>query len=452
MKYVSEQYAEFVQDVQYDRLEPATIQQAKQLILDLMGVSLAGYKLMEFPRMVVDYMASLGGIPEATIIQQKRKFPAINAALANAACAHALDMDDGHRFGALHPGTVIIPAAIAAAELSKTTTKAMILGIVAGYEVMIRIGMAITPSSLSRGFHITGITGTYGAAAAVANIMNLNKEQTMAALGLAGLQSSGLIQVNHEIEGAKVKPINPAKAAMSGLLSCIMAGKGFSGPKEIFEGEDGFLKAVADGVNKESLTANIGKKLEINNVYLKLYSACRHAHAPIDAVLEIQKREGIEPDEIKAITVETYPAAVRLAGMTEVTSPSAGRFSIPFSVALALIKKDAGATQYTEENIQDRQIQGLAGKVRLLASSKWEQAYPQKRGATVHIVCNDGKELNAEIDLAKGEPENPASWEEIYKKFYTNARLLLSEENVVRLGDTIMDLENQPLQAMVDLV
>lgn len=452
MKYISEQYAEFVQDVQYDRLEPETIRQAKQLILDLMGVSLAGYKLMEFPRMVVDYMAGLGGISEATIIQQKRKFPAINAALANAACAHALDMDDGHRYGALHPGTVIIPAAIAAAELSNTTTKKMISGVVAGYEVMIRIGMAITPSSLNRGFHITGITGTYGAAAAVANIMNLNREQTMAALGLAGLQSSGLIQVNHEKEGAKVKPINPGKAAMSGLLSCVMARKGFSGPKEIFEGEDGFLKAVADGVNRESFAANIGKNLEINNVYLKLYSACRHAHAPIDAVLEIQKREGIEPDEIKAITVETYPAAVRLAGMTEVTSPSAGRFSIPFSVALALIKNDAGATQYTETNIQDRQIQDLAGKVRLVESDKWGQAYPHKRGATVCIVSNDGKELSTEIDLAKGEPENPASWEEIYKKFYTNARLLLSEENVVRLGDTVMDLENQSLQAMVDLI
>ena len=173
---------------------------------------------MEFPRMVVDYMASLGGIPEATMIQQKGKFPAINVVLANAVCAHAIDMDDGHRYGALHPGTVVIPAAIVAAELSKTTTKAMISGIVAGYEVMIRIGMAITPSSLNRGFHITGITGTYGAAAAVANIMNLNREQTMAALGLAGLQSSGLIQVNHEKEGAKVKPINPGKAAMSGLL------------------------------------------------------------------------------------------------------------------------------------------------------------------------------------------------------------------------------------------
>ncbi|MBW2638002.1 MAG: MmgE/PrpD family protein [Deltaproteobacteria bacterium] len=452
MKYISEQYAEFIQDVQYDRLEPETIRQAKQLILDLMGVSLAGYKLMEFPRMVVDYMAGLGGISEATIIQQKRKFPAINAALANAACAHALDMDDGHRYGALHPGTVIIPAAIAAAELSNTSTKRMISGVVAGYEVMIRTGMAITPSSLNRGFHITGITGTYGAAAAVANIMNLNREQTMAALGLAGLQSSGLIQVNHEKEGAKVKPINPGKAAMSGLLSCVMASKGFSGPKEIFEGEDGFLKAVADVVNEEYFDFTIARKLEINNVYLKLYSACRHAHAPIDAVLEIQERDGIEPNEIKAITVETYPAAVRLAGMTEVTSPSAGRFSIPFSVALALLKKDAGATQYTEENIEDRQIQDLAGKVRLLESDKWGRAYPHKRGATVRIICNDSKEYFTEIDLAKGEPENPASWDEIYNKFYANARLLLSEEKVVKLGDTILDLENQPLQAMVDLI
>ena len=149
MDHLSSSYADFILDTQYDRLKPEVVFQAKKLILDLIGVSLAGYKLMEFPRMMVSYLEHLGGTPEATILQTKKKFPAINAALANAACGHALDMDDGHRFSALHPGVVIIPAALAGAELSRVSTKELIAGVVTGYEIMIRLGSAINPSSLS---------------------------------------------------------------------------------------------------------------------------------------------------------------------------------------------------------------------------------------------------------------------------------------------------------------
>jgi len=445
-------YADFTVNTRYDNLEPDIIEQVKKLILDLIGVSLAGYKLMEFPRMVVDYMASLGGKPEASIIHTKKKFPAVNAALANAACAHALDMDDGHRFAVLHPGTVIIPAAIAAAELSGASTKELIAGVMVGYEVMIRIGMAISPSSLNRGFHVTGITGPFGAAGAVANIMKLNQEETIGAFGLAGLQSSGLIQVNHELEGAKVKPINPARAAMSGLLSCILAQKGARGPLQILEGEDGFLKAVTDEVNDGLMTQKLGEEFEISNVYIKLYSACRHAHAPIDAILEAFGKSQIDTREISKISVATYPDAIRLAGMTDVTTASAGRFSIPFSVALALIKGDAGADKYIEENVRDQNIQSLAKKVHLLVDSKWEKLYPEKRGATATIIDSNNRACSAEVELAKGEPENPASLEEIYHKFYSNATLLISEKEAKRLGNAIANLEDLSLDEVLKYV
>ena len=189
METISSIYADFLVRTRFDDLSAEVVQQAKKVILDLIGVALAGYKTMAFPQMVVDYVLELGGKPEATVIQGKKKIPAVHAVLANASCAHALDMDDGHRFAASHPGTVIIPTAIAAAELTGSDTKSLIAGVVVGYDVMVRIGKAINPSSLNRGFHITGITGTFGAAAAVANIMGLSREKIIAALGTAGLQS-----------------------------------------------------------------------------------------------------------------------------------------------------------------------------------------------------------------------------------------------------------------------
>jgi 2-methylcitrate dehydratase PrpD len=328
----------------------------------------------------------------------------------------------------------------------------MIAGVVVGYEVMIRVGAAINPSSLNRGFHATGITGTFGAAATAASIMKLGREEIVGAFGMAGLQSAGVLQINHDVEGAKVKPINPARAATSGLFSCIMARKGARGPLKIFEGEDGFLKAFTDDVKEEMLTRDLGKTFEICNAYIKFYAACRHVHACVDAALEAFHRHPVEISDIRKISVETYPAALRLAGIRDVTTPSAGRFSIPFSVALALVKKRAGAEDYSEENIGNTEIQSLAGKVEFSVGSKWEKSYPNKRGATVRIIDQNGREESAEVELAKGEPENPAAWEEIYDKFHVNATSLISGTEARALADVILNLEDFPVESLTKLI
>ena len=177
-----------------------------------------------------------------------------------------------------------------------------------------------------------------------------------------------------------MKPINPARAATAGLLSCVLAKKGAIGPLEIFEGEDGYFQAFTDKLKPELLTADLGVKFEIRNVYVKLYAACRHTHAPIDAALNLLKGGDMAVSDISRIIVETYPAAVRLAGIPHATTPTAGRFSIPFSVALALIKGDAGASQYSDANIGDEEIQKLSAKVQLCVGPKWKRVTPIREG------------------------------------------------------------------------
>lgn len=452
MDSLSSKYADFIYRTTYDGLPFKVVKQAKQQLLDLVGVSLAGYVLLDFPRTMVEYLSSLGGSQEATIFTTKSKFPAINAALANGICAHALDMDDGHRFAALHPGAVIIPAAIAAAEMSKASTKELIAGIVVGYEIMIRIGMSVNPSSLRRGFHTTGTVGVFGAAAASANILKLSYEQVVGTLGLAGMQGAGLLQVNHDTYGSQVKPLTPGKAAMSGLLSSVLAHKGYSGPVKIFEGEDGFLNAMADEVQEEVLTAGLGENFEINNVYNKRYAACRHAHASMDAAAAAWGQHQLDYSCVNKISVRTYSAAVRLAGIQNPSTPSAARFSIPFSIALLLKEKDAGASKYSDENVNNEEIQNLARKVELLVDDGWERLYPEKRGATAVIIDNRGKEYSAEVELAKGEPENPISEDEMYDKFVTNATLLISDGEARTLANIILDMERLPLEELTRLL
>lgn len=442
---ISSRFAAFCADTRFERLPGPVMSQAKKVVLDTVGVALAGLGSMEFPRLLMDYLAGLGGREEATIVGMQGKFPAISAAMANAASAHAIDMDDGHRFGALHPGTVVIPAALAAAEMSGALCRELLTGIVCGYEVMIRVGMAINPSSLRRGHHPTGITGVFGAVAAAANILGLTDDQTVGAFGLAGLQGSGLLQVNHDSRGAAVKPINPARAAQSGLLAAILAQKGAVGPLRIFEGEEGFLQAMTDEAHEERLVHGLGAQWEILNVYFKLYAACRHAHAAIDAAREAFTAGKLTPEQIERVEVETYSAVARLAGIPDPATTSAARFSTQFSIALALCTGDAGSDKYTETRLQDPRLQELSRKVALRVSPEWEELYPQQRGATVSIFDHSGGSHMSRVELAKGEPENPAAWQEIQAKFRGNASMVLDEKNVRALEEAVSNLESVPL-------
>lgn len=319
---------------------------------------------------------------------------------------------------------------------------------VAGYEVMIRIGRAINPSSLNRGFHATGITGVFGATAAAGRIMRLGREPLVGAFGLAGLQASGVLQVNHDADGARVKPINPAKAAQSGILAASLAERGARGPTEIFEGLDGYFQAFSDEVDEAAAVEGLGSIFEIDNAYLKLYAACRHAHAALDALLEAWPQEA-EPETIREIVVETYPAAVRLAGIQAPATASAARFSIPFTLALGLRFRDAAADRFTENAVKDEALADLAAKVRLVPSEHWERLYPGKRGATVTVTA-DGGTFSAEVDLAKGEPENPASWEEVRAKFLKNAELGMARQRAEALARAIGDLDRLDLTAVTD--
>ena len=359
MSSLSETLAEYVTTTDATDLPTPAVEEAKRLVLDLLGVALAATEMAPFPRTLKNLITELGGKQEATVFRTSGKVPALQAVLVNAAYAHALDMDDGHRYGALHPGTVIIPAALASAEMVHADSHKLVLGIVMGYEVMIRLGMAINPASLNRGFHPTGTTGSVGSAVTCGCIMGLDPGQMVGALGLAGLCSAGLLQVNHESSAAAVKPLNPARAAQGGLLAAMLAKRGSVGPTAIFEGQDGFFRAFSDEVNPHTLVADLGQRFEIQNIYTKFYAACRHAHAAVDAALSLYRQHELNLDQIDSIQVATYPQVLRLAGIAKPTSISGARFSTAFSIALALHKGDAGATRYTQANLDDPALRAV---------------------------------------------------------------------------------------------
>ena len=444
MKTIVEKFARFFSVIKYEDLPADVVTSTKQQILDFIGVAIGGFS-MTFPRIVVDYLGSSGGRKEATLIYSDRqmKVPAMNAAFGNAVCGHSLDMDGGHRLGGGHAGVTVIPAAIAGGEAKDVDGKSLILGVVLGIEIICRIGKAIDPSHLKRGFHRTSTLGPFGAAAAVGKIYGLDEKQLSMALGFAGLQGAGLLEVLND--GAMAKPIQPGKAAMAGVISAELAGKGAKSPASILEGEKGFFKAMADEVKPDELFKDLGEHYHVRDQYVKLHASCRHTHPSIDAVLQLIKSYKIDFDNISTINISTYPVAISFAATPHFPENiEEAKFSIPFSVSLASFYGDAGRDRYCRENIINEKIRKLSSVITIKSDQKWEKLYPHKRGATVKIICKNHKEYCAEVELARGEPENPVAVEDLINKFNNNTREIKYKTSQKLIG-MLLTLENHDI-------
>ena len=449
MKTIVQQFADYFCGMKYEDLPDAVTHQAKMLTIDLMGVSIAGIK-MDFPRMMIDYLGELEGVRQATMFGSPHKVPAIHAALANGVSAHALDMDDGFRFGGVHAGVAVIPAALAFCESRNLGGKTFILAMTMGYEIVNRISKAMNPSHLSRGFHTTGTIGVLGAAAACGVIAGLNKEQMASALGIAALQGAGLLEILND--GAMVKPVHPGKAAMAGILSVELALRGAKGPMTALEGEKGLFKAMTDSVSTEHLFDGLGSDFYIMGQYIKFHAACRHIHPTIDGLLSVMREQRLQFADLDTVDVTTYPVAVSFCGSSTLPDTAEGaKFSLAFSVAMAAYFGDAGEHRYSQDIVNHEDIRSLARRVTSRSDTRWEQAYPRERGAAITIRSKKGESFFIEVPLPRGEPENPASDEDFILKFRQNTAGQ-SPADVDALLDIIRSLDTHTITDLTQAV
>jgi len=418
MQSIIQKFAEYFCSMKYEDLPPEVIHKTKMLTIDLMGVTLAGLK-MDFPQMMIGYMASLEGVEQATLFGSNKKVPAIHAALANGVSSHALDMDDGYRYGGVHAGVAVIPAALAFGESKNLDGKKFILAMTMGYEIVNRISKAMNPSHLGRGFHTTGTIGVLGATAACGVMAGLNQEQMANALGIAALQGAGLLEILND--GAMVKPLHPGKAAMAGVMSVELALRGAKGPMKALEGEKGLFKAMADSVNTEQLFDGLGSDFYILGQYIKFHAACRHIHPTIDGLLSVMRDKQLKFQDLDTVNITTYPVAVSFCGSTErPDSPEGAKFSLAFSSAMAAYYGDAGEHRYNSETIENQEIRALSSRITATISERWEKAYPRERGAALSIKTISGSAFEIDVPLPNGEPENPASDDDFIRKFQQN--------------------------------
>ncbi|HEY0580587.1 MAG TPA: MmgE/PrpD family protein, partial [Chloroflexota bacterium] len=291
--------ADFCQHLRWHEL-PAEVQdRTRELLLDLLGVALAGSRQPSSPP-AAQAALQLGGSGGASVIGSGRQTSAVFAALANGTAAHAVELDDVTTESSLHPGVAVIPAALALAEELEAAPKTLFEAIVVGYEVTMRVGNALNPASAyARGFHPTGVAGVFGATMAAGRLLGLDAEALTRALGIAGTMASGSLE--YLADGAWTKRLNAGWAGHAGITAARLAQAGFTGPATVFEGRLGVLHAYTDEPLADRLLADLGEPLQVLRVSIKPYACCRYNHGLIDGVLELTRTQAFAAEDVDRV-------------------------------------------------------------------------------------------------------------------------------------------------------
>lgn len=436
--------ANYHTNLSYEDLPEEVISFAKLCILDYFGSALAGVD-KEPIQMIAEMVDEMGGHPQATLVTGG-KSSALNAALVNGSSSHIVELDDIHKSSIIHAATVVVPAALAVAEWKKLSGKDLILAVVLGYEICFRIGEAVSPSHYYY-WHNTATCGTYGSAAAVSKLLGLDEEGFINTLGNAGTQAAGLWEFIED--GAMTKQLHPGKAAMNGMMSALLAEKGFTGARKILEGDRGFFKAMSDEYDAGKITLNLGKEFKVLENSFKVHASCRHTHAAIDLAAEIVKENQFTGEDIESVEVGAYQATMDITDNNDPNTEYASKFSIQYCTALALVKGSGNLDDFNETNLWDPAIRDVMKKVDAKLDPEIAAGYPEKWGAKVKVTLKNGQTISKQTDYPKGDLENPVTSEELQSKFF-NLATILPEEERNSFSKKVLELDT--IDNIVDLM
>lgn len=335
------------------------------------------------------------------------------AALINGTAAHTAEVDDIYRDGIFHPGAPTIAAALALAEHRDASGDELLRAVLVGYEVGNRIAAAVNPAHY-RFWHTTGTIGALSAAAAAAELLELDAPRFSDALATATTMAAGLQQAFRS--DAMSKPLHSGHAAEAGLLAAMAAAHGFSGAADVLEGEAGFGPAMAASPDWSRALAGLGTdEPTITAMTVKNHSCCGHAFAALDAGVLLGLT--VDPDAVERIEVETYRVAIEVAGNPDPKTEFEAKFSIPFTLAWALCHGPVRLRAFAEEQRNDPRVRALAAKVTLRVDPRLDAAFPGQRGARVTVIGTDGRRHTEQRPTRKGDPDDPLTDTELADKF-----------------------------------
>lgn len=413
-------------------LPPKLVADAKTLVADYLGVAIAGSRTAS-GKIAAQFARETGGKPEATLIGHPGEVPAVHAAFANAISSHSIELDDVDVLALFHFSPPVVSAALAMAERHKSTGEEFIAAVALGCEMMARCSAAANNSLRDRGYHTTPTCGVFGATIAASRLLGLDRDQIVCALGLAGAQASGLM----EMYGPSMqKRFNPGPAARNGVTAAVMAKLGFTGAATIFDGERGFLRAFTDRFDIDELTKGLNKDYPVYMEY-KAYSCARPIHNAVDCALEIRRQLREPLADVRAITMRRHPAWAHYHLNTRPKTYHEAQVSLPYSTAVALIEGNALLAQYRDDKLGDPEIVRLSEMIEVIADDTLARGV----SCLMTLKTAGGAELTARVDHPRGSIRNPMSPKDMRNKAHMLGDDVIGRDRVAALMDGVAAVE-----------
>ena len=404
---VTAKLARFLADTRFESLPSDVVSRAEELFLDWFASALAGRGARQ-TRTFESFARAMGPAKgSAEILTTRSTSSPFFAALVNGAASHVVEQDDLHNSSVLHPGTVVFPAVLAAAQDVGASGRQLIAASAVGYEAGVRCGEFLGRSHY-KVFHTTGTAGTIAAAAGVAHVLGLDARGVQHALGSAGTQAAGLWEFLRD--AADSKQLHTAKAAANGLLAAYIARDGFTGARQIFEGPQGMGAAMSDAPNPDSLVQGLGDRWALVETSFKVHASCRHTHPAADALLALMAEHDLSAGDIASVAAHVHQAAIDVLGpVTDPRTIHQSKFSMGFVLALAATRGRASLSDFTEAGLTDPELRAFHDKVTMTLDPEIDGAYPVRWMGRVVVVTTDGRTLTKTIPSALGDPDNTLS-------------------------------------------
>ena len=446
METLSDRLARFAAGLRFEDIPSQVAGKAKLHLLDALGIGLAAQR-EPYARAITALVREWGGSPQAALWGREDHLPAAHAALANGSYVHGLDFDDTHTGSITHVSACVVPSALAAGEAAGAAGKEILAAMVVGYEVTARVGGAAPGGFHAKGYHATPICGAFGAAAAAGRLLGLDAGQIANALGTVGSQASGIQEFLDD--GSWAKRLHPGWAAHAGITAAQLARHGFLGPRKVFEGRFGLyathLKEPA--FDAEALAGGLGERWETLRISFKPYPCCHFNHAAMDAARKLVQELGARPGEIEEIEAIVPEPGLHITGepiehKRRPNTPYAALFSLPYCVAVSVLRGRAALEDFEEDQLGDPAILALAAKVRCtgVASAR----FPQYLHGAARVRLTGGRTAEREEPVNWGNPENPMRREDVEAKFRRNASRALPPEKIEAAVGAVMGLDRAP--------
>jgi len=362
----------------------------------------------EAAQAAIEAAAMLQPAPQATVLGRAERLDMASAALVNGISSHTFDFDDTHLKTIIHPAGPVASALLALAEVTGASGRQVIDALVLGIDVSCRLGNVMYPDHYDRGWHITGSTGTLGAAAGCARLLGLDEERTAMALGIAASQPVGM----REQFGTMTKPFHPGGAARAGLLSALLAKHGFTASPRSIEAPRGYAQVVSTKCDWNEATDELGKRFEISFNTYKPFACGIVIHPTIDAAVQLRAR-GVKAADVERIELKVHSLVLELTGKKEPQDGLQGKFSVYHGFAAGLLFGRAGEGEYDDAIVTREDVTALRRKVVATVDDSIDEA-----AAEVTAVLKDGRRERVFVEHAIGSLERPMTDADLEAKFH----------------------------------